>query len=341
MTETHPRLATGRLWTAVAILTVSAAAILFVTDRRPAPGPSYKYAVGADANTKPKANESAYHEVQRIPLPIEDPTALTVGADGKVYVAGKDSILVLDPEGKELARHTVRWKIGALAVTGDGKILAGLRSRVEMLDAQGTSIANWGDLGERACITSIAADEDNVFVADAGNRVVLRYDLAGNLKGRIGEADSARKNTGFVIPSPYFDVAFDPMGAFWAVNPGKHGLENYRASGEMVTSWYRAGMDAKSFCGCCNPIHIAFLSDGSIVTAEKGINRVKVYGPDTTLTGFVATPEALHAADTNSLSCNEAPAVNDLAVDKKDRILILHGPEKAILVYEERRQQGG
>lgn len=333
MTEAHPGVGSTRLWTAVAFLAVAAALVLFVNDRGREPGPSYRYAV---ADSKSAPTDPTYRETRRISLNLEDPSALAMSADGKTYVAGGNALLVLDAAGKETARFPLKWKPGAIAVFGDGKILLGLRSRVDVLDAQGTVVASWGDLGPRACITSIAVAEEDVFVADAGNRVVLRYDKSGNLKNRIGEPDPARKNAGFVIPSPYFDLAHDSFGALWVVNPGKHGLENYRPSGEMVTSWYRTGMDAKSFCGCCNPIHIAFLSDGSVVTAEKGLNRVKLYGPDTELAGMVATPADLHAADANALAADNDPPVKDMAVDADDRIWILHGPEKALLAFEKK-----
>jgi hypothetical protein len=90
-------------------------------------------------------------------------------------------------------------------------------------------------------------------------------------------------------------------------------------------------MDLASFCGCCNPTHIAFRSDGSVVTAEKGINRVKVYAPDNTLVGVVASPDELGGSGDENDS--HSP-VKDLAVNKKyGSILILDGPMKAVLVF--------
>ena len=55
----------------------------------------------------------------------------------------------------------------------------GVGDHVEVYDRSGKRVAVWESLGERAVLSSIAVAEDDVFVADAGNRVVLRYDSDG------------------------------------------------------------------------------------------------------------------------------------------------------------------
>jgi hypothetical protein len=290
----------------------------------------------ANSRSQAGAASAAFSESKRIPLTMDNPSALTVGSGGGIYVAGENAVVTLDAHGKETARYGVKGRPGCLAVSAGGKLLVGMRNHVEVLDAKGLA-ASWQDLGERAYLTSIAVDDENIFVADAGNRVVLRFGHDGISRGRIGERDKERGLPGLVVPSPYFDVAIDPQGALWVVNPGKHGLENYRTNGDLVSSWYRSGMEAEAFCGCCNPIHIAFRSDNSLVTAEKGLSRVKVYSPDTTLLGIVAAEPAPPIAENKALFCNVEPPIMDLAVDQQDRILVLNKPEKAIIVYEEKR----
>ncbi len=319
----------ARLWAVLTVAVVALVVVIATTEKRTEPGASYK--LDLKPFTKVDDKDVAFRQTARFALNLDDPSALAVADSGTVYVAGKDAVLLLDAEGHETARHAVKGTPDAMAVAPDGRILLGMRNHVELLDATGKLLAAWKDLGERGYITSIAANADNVFVADAGNRVVMRYDYGGNVLNEMGQRDLKREFEGFVVPSPYFDAAFDQSGELWIVNPGRHGLENHRPTGELVSSWYKPGMDLYSFCGCCNPTHIAFRSDGSVVTAEKGINRVKVYAPDNTLIGVVATPDDLHApSDEND---SHSP-VKDLAVDKKDRILILVGPMKAILVYE-------
>ncbi len=296
-------------------------------------------AMATTASAQAGPSRVTFRESKRIPLDIPNPSALAVGPGGKLYIGGENAVIVLDAEGKQAARFAVEGRPGCLAALPDEKLLVGLRNRLEVLDSKGVRVALWQDLGERGYLTSIAADEEDVFAADAGNRIVLRLGLDGKLRNRIGERDKEHGVTGFVIPSPYFDVALDPMGSLWAVNCGKHGIENYRPNGELISSWYRSGMEMEAFCGCCNPIHIAFRSDSTLVTVEKGINRVKVYSPDTKLLGVVVDAEAPPIADNKALFCNVEPPIMDLAVDQQDRILLLNKPESTVLVYEEDKKK--
>lgn len=332
MAEMHKRLIPAWAWAAAAVLAVGLAVLLFTTDHRQPPSASFAFDVSSQARIDPK--DILFRETKRIALNIDQPRALALGTNKRLFVAGNKVVASLDPEGKELGRFTVAENPQCLAATADDRLLLGLRDHVEVRDASGAITATWPVLGDRAYLTSITIDAPNVFVADAGNRVVLHYDLEGHLLGRIGEADPARNVPGLNVPSPYLDTAMDPMGALWVVNPGKHGLENYRPTGDLVSSWYHPGMDLPGFCGCCNPIHIAFRSDGSVVTAEKGLNRIKLYAPDTSLLGVVATPEALEAPETKSLTYDDDPPVKDLVVDPQDRVLVLHQPLRAILVFE-------
>lgn len=272
-----------------------------------------------------------FREVQRIPVPLSKPAALAVADNGRLFVAGDNAVLEFSPEGREITRHTLAETPGSLAVLPDGQLLLGLRRRVATPEG---SASAWTELDEHACITALTVSEEHVFVSDAGNRVVLCYDHTGRLLGRIGERDPKRDLPGLVVPSPYFDAAIDAMGALWVVNPGRHGLENYRPNGDLVSSWYRPGMDLNGFCGCCNPTHIAFRGS-ALVTAEKGLNRIKLYGPDTRLLGVIATPEDLQATETTSLNCAHEPPIRGLAVDSNNRIIALHARWKAIVIYEE------
>ncbi len=291
----------------------------------------------ADANaTRPGV---AFIEARRIPLDIPNGSALAVAPDDALYAAGENVIVAFDAARNETARFKIDGRPGCMAALPDGRLVVGLRNRLAVLDQKGVQTAVWQDLGERGYLTSIVADDEDVFVADAGNRIVLRLGLDGKLRNRIGERDKEHGVPGFNIPSPYFDVALDPMGALWAVNCGKHGLENYRPNGELVSSWYRSGMEMEAFCGCCNPIHIAFRSDSTLVTVEKGVSRVKVYSPDNSLLGVVTSEEPPSIQDNKALYCNVEPPIADLAVDKQDRILILNKPEKAIIVYEEYKKK--
>ena len=74
----------------------------------------------------------------------------------------------------------------------------------------------------------------------------------------------------------------------WVVNPGMHAFENYEFDGDLRAFWENTSMKIDGFSGCCNPAHFTFLPDGSFVTSEKGLVRVKVHKPSGELLGVVA-----------------------------------------------------
>ena len=278
-------------------------------------------------------NDSHFTKTASIALNLKKPSAIGAGNDSAIYVAGDDAVLTLDARGHEASRHRLEGIPSAMLELGPGKLLIALRYRMVTFDPGTGSVMEWARLDEKAWITSLAADEENVYVADAGNRIVLRFGRDGALKNRIGDRDPARDIPGFVVPSPYFSVALDPMGALWAANPGKHGVECYRPDGSLVSSWYRSGADREGFCGCCNPAYIAFLSDGAMVTVEKGLNRVKLYAPDMTVREVVtgpATAAELEAAFAGPIKTPPA----GLAVTPSGHILLLDAENAVIDVFE-------
>lgn len=322
------------LWAVLAVAAMVLALALALTERRREPGPALLYDVSPYEAVDPA--KVLFREAKRISLNLDAPTALCVRGDGTILVAGQDAVLVLDSSGGEKGRIAVEGAPDCLAEGPDGRLYLGMRTRIAVHDPHGTHLQSWQDLGPRAWITSIVADEQHVFAADAGNKVICRFDTSGNLLNRIGERDPERDIPGLVVPSPYIDVLLDPGGGLWVVNPGRLGFEHYRADGSLASSWYRPGIELDGFSGCCNPIHAVFRSDASLVTVEKGINRVKVYSPDTTLLGVVATPEMIGTLAEAAASFQEEALVRDVAVDSEDRVLVLHGPRRELLIFEER-----
>jgi hypothetical protein len=49
----------------------------------------------------------------------------------------------------------------------------------------------------------------------------------------------------------------------------------------------------EGFAGCCNPVGLAVLDDGRILTVEKAISRIKIYRTDGTLDAVVAGADVL------------------------------------------------
>ena len=252
--------------------------------------------------------------------------SIATDSKGSIYVAGDKSIRIFAASGDLLSEVKLSGAPGCLTVAADGAIFVGLRDHVEVYDAQGEPLASWRSLGPDAILTSIAASEDDVFVADAANRVVVRYDRRGNVVTRIGKRDPNRDVPGFVIPSAYFDLAVSADGLLRVVNPGNLRVDAYTFDGDYEFSWGKRSVEIAGFCGCCNPVNIAILPNGGFITCEKGLVRVKLYDSQGEFKGVVAGPAQL-VRDGDVRVCDlpeECQAGGfDVAVDKTGRIYVL------------------
>lgn len=222
--------------------------------------------------------------------------AIALDADGRLYVAGDKGVNIFDTGGGLAESLSFDVEPAALCVDG-GELYICMRNFVRVYDLQSGSFEDWQARGERSYFTSIAVDKDDVFVADAGGRIVLRYDKSGQLLNEIGKKDPERNIPGFSIPSPYFDLSVADDGLLRVVNPGRHRIEAYTYRGDLEFYWGSYSTQVEGFCGCCNPVNFAILDDGRFVTAEKGLTRIKIYDIDGNFENVVAGPEQLLNSD--------------------------------------------
>lgn len=281
---------------------------------------------GYDLNTLREVDPAiiSHKEVAQIKIQAEKLRGIAVDSDDNIYVCTNENILVFDSVGMQTNSLKVRGEARCVTVAENGNILVGLGNRVEIRKPDGSLRNSFLIPGERAYITSLAIDEDNIYVADAGQKIVYHYNAEGEKLNEIGRKDVEAGIKGFVIPSPYFDLLIGRQGEIWVVNPGRHALEAYNSKGEQISTWERTSMSVDGFSGCCNPSNIAMLSDGSFVTAEKGLERVKIHLPSGDLKSVVVAPEEFE----------EGTVGIDLAVDSRDRILVMDPVKKMVRIFE-------
>lgn len=269
---------------------------------------------------------SGYREVWRIPggsVPSRD---LEMGPGDQLYLAMGNGVAIFDAAGRPVGELPLETPARCVAVAGDGTVYAGTRNRVAVFDASGKRTGGWDIPAPRTWLTGLAVGESGLFAADAGNRVVLRYDLSGRLLGRIGAKDEARGIPGFVIPSPYFSVKLHPDGLLRVNNPGRHRVEVYTVDGDFEGAWGRASGAPDGFCGCCNPTRLALLPDGRVLTCEKGVPRVKIHRAsgefEAVVAGAGAFPENARVG-AGQRDADSALAGLSAAADARGRIAIL------------------
>jgi len=266
-----------------------------------------------------------YYESGRIPVAPAPLYSFTRAEDDTLFVvAGTEMVTLRD--GREMTRANLAGPARCLAEGPGGRLYLAVDDHIEVVDRGGSTVAVWPVADPRSILVSMVVTREAVVVADAGLKVVRLYDHYGRSLRSIGGPSAPTEHGGFVVPSPYFDLAVDRDGSLWVVNPGRHTIENWTVDGRLRSSWGRGGADLEGFCGCCNPTAMALAPNGDFVTAEKGLPRVKVYAPTGQLRAVVATPDDFA----------DSVVGLDLAVDDEGRVLVLDPASGAIRVFEEK-----
>jgi DNA-binding beta-propeller fold protein YncE len=208
-------------------------------------------------------------------------SSVAVSDNGTICLAGDSFIKAVDHGHKELWSTGTEQKITALAVSGD-TIFASTEETILVVSKNGKILNEWGPYEGNSIITSLSANHGMLAVADAGSKRVFILGPDGDVVSMLGQSGDH-----FIIPSPYFDLAWSGNDLVVA-NPGRRRVETWSTDGRMISAFGEPGTAPGSFCGCCNPSHLAVTPYG-IVTAEKGINRVKILDREGHFIEFVSS----------------------------------------------------
>ena len=217
-------------------------------------------------------------------IPSTDGSLLSVaiGGEGRIYMGGESFVTCLDKDLTKLWSLKTPAKINALTVAGD-TVYAASTENISLISTGGELLDEWGPYEANSLITSVSANSNYVVFADAGTKRVFVLKKSGEVHSMMGQSDNK-----FIIPSPYFDVAILPDNTVFVANTGKRRVETWSADGRLLKYYGEPGSAPGAFCGCCNPAHFTVLPQG-FVTAEKGINRIKILDPDGGFTEFVSS----------------------------------------------------
>lgn len=288
---------------------------------KPGEQPANPYEFNVDPFSKIDTALILYKESRDLAISFSEPTGVCFRGH-ELFVVGDQKMQIIEPTGKLMNEVSFDQKPTCVYASNEN-IFVGFQKSVTVLSRDGVKIADWNSFSDSTVITSIAEKSGIVFVADAGKRIVRKFNLEGKPQGEIVGKSGNDQIHGFIIPSPYFDLAFNTDGELWVVNPGKHSLENYTVDGKLRTWWQASSIKVEGFSGCCNPAHFAFLPDGSFVTSEKGMIRIKTYKPSGEFSGVVAAPSKF-------AENGHAP---DLAIDNQGNIYALDSDKKMLRLF--------
>ncbi len=255
---------------------------------------------------------------------------IALGPAGEIYCCGDGGVRVLDSSGKLIASWKTESSARCIALSPAGAVYVGLKTKIEIYDAKGNRTGGWGregkERGDLAFVTGLCITASEVYVADAGNRVVHRFGTDGELINEIGRKGESGDELGIIVPSPHLDCFIDSEGMIVLNNLGRRLVQRYNPTGRLISEWGKAGFDHERFCGCCNPTDIARMTDDRVVTSEKGLARVKVYDKAGNMLAYI--PRQVFSEKAQGI---------DLAVDSKGRIFAADPVKGTVLVFEKDR----
>ena len=274
----------------ILIVVILILVVLDFSSNRPGRMSGNPYKLEVDSITHIDPDLISFRETRNLDLDVENSGGMALKGD-KLYVAADQDILVISTAGELLVKLEISDSPSCLDVSEDGNIIAGFRNQIALFSPEGNQIWKTDSLDTRSVITAVRISGEDVYVADAGQRRVHRYNLEGKHLNSFEGKTSIEGSAGFIVPSANFDLALTPDGELWVVNPGKHSLENYTSEGELRSYWENIQPTLEGFTGCCNPAHIAIMEDGSFVTSEKGVVRIKIHKRSGKFQTVVAPPD--------------------------------------------------
>ncbi|NRA38563.1 MAG: hypothetical protein HRU15_10515 [Planctomycetes bacterium] len=239
-----------------------------------------------------------YKELKHAKVSLKELLGISVTKDF-VYVCGDGGVRVLTHKGKEVVAWMKDRKIESIAALNKDVIYIASGTTVEKINSSGKVLQRWKDFTSTGWIRSLEVNDDHVFVAmvgevppqsRSGSVFICNHD--GEIIRQIGNEHIGQK---IKVPGPHIDVHWSSSeNVLYVSNPGYHRIDRFDLEGKLLGSIGKLSFGNDGFCGCCNPICFDVAGDGTYITAEKGIARIKRLFVDGTFNDIVAAPKSFH-----------------------------------------------
>jgi hypothetical protein len=282
------------------------------------------YDLKLDSIGKIETEKFGNYLVSSIQLAFNETKAIAVHKDN-LYVSGDSKLAVLNNKGDIINEFDTKRTVTSIHLT-DKMIIAGIQDHILLMDLEGNIIKAFETLGDKAYITSVTQLNDKIYAAEAESELVYEYSIDGTISDILGDSVPANDIMRFVLPSYYFDLDVGPDGFLWISNTGKHKIMSINPDGTMRSNWGTSSSALEDFCGCCNPSHFRITEDGSFITSEKGIVRIKKYDAAGNFVHAIAGPDQFQKGSEGL----------DIAVDENGTIYVLEPAANTIHIFTEK-----
>ncbi|NOU59304.1 DUF4369 domain-containing protein [Marinifilum caeruleilacunae] len=201
------------------------------------------------------------------------------------------SIQVIDPNGKVLKnmKPEHNGQASSLAIDADNNIylLCAIQEEVEkkvrgrkikrmmpksvecvVLDENGKEKAKY-ELKDVITATGARIIDNNLVIADYRDAKLAMFNKTTGEAGPV--MNDMRPCCGIL------DFSVNAKKEILVANLGAFRVQGFNFSGESILTFGQRGKTLNDFHGCCNPVSVASLNSGAIVTVEKDPTRIKVY----------------------------------------------------------------
>jgi len=178
------------------------------------------------------------------------PSAIAVDESDNIYVFGTiTEVRNIEIRGKTTKVETpLKVECAVFNIKGE---------KIKSIDLKGIITA-----------TGARVTDNKIIVADTKSKIVAIYNAETGVM--ISSIDKLRTCCGILD----FSIRNNEI---LIANLGAFRVNGFDYAGNATISFGERGTDINQFHGCCNPVSVAFLSDGGIVTVEKDPTRIKVF----------------------------------------------------------------
>jgi hypothetical protein len=245
-----------------------------------------------------------------------------------VYVSGDDGVHHYDQDGELLGKLEEGKSVRYVGSGEGGKLLMCQGAKVLLYKEDGSFLKS---LSHSTLLrpNAVVEKKGNYYIADRTARMILQLNGDGEPQKTFGDLGTDTVNN-FVIPGPHMDLSFSPEGLLYATNPGRHQVKAYSLDGKLVKVLGKPSFRHDGFCGCCNPVAMTVLEDGTILTTEKGICRVKALSPDGLLESIVAPPVDFRS--------NKHAFMIDVVEGPEGKIYLLNSETREVHIYSKKEK---
>lgn len=272
-----------------------------------------------------------YKQITTIETHIENTKGIAIDQNGQIFVCSHKQVVSYNKSGKKLIAFDIDSSAHCIEIKNNA-IYLGIGTYISHYSIDGELVQKFKPYNDKSYITSLSTDANYIYAADAINKIVLKYSINGEFIEELGTKDTLRRKKGFIVPSLYFDVEAGGFNDIWVANPGYLRLENFSSTGSLRSMWGEASYENEGFPGCCNPSHFSILPDGSFVTYEKGLDKIKIFNPAGQFKCIVAGAGSFKG-DADFL-LGRKNLVDDLDTDKNGLIYILDAYNR-ICIFKE------